>query len=238
VNEKIYKALTVAQQAIQPVAKDATNAHQKYQYASAESIIIEARQALGQAGLAFYLVGTTVRVDAHSIMVASYQLVHESGETLALTTEFPVVPGNGRPLDKAVAIARTSSLAYMLRDLLLMPRVDETDEMNHDKWETPRERKEPPPRQSVQERMKKGGSLSERLVAVADAYAKADTKEKHEAITAKTDALVKELGPTQKALLVGAMNAAMARILGEALPQEQADALQAIERLRASIGGA
>jgi hypothetical protein len=41
---------------------------------------------------------------------------------------WPVTLERGRPLDKAVAIASTSSLGYLLRDLLLMARVDPGDE--------------------------------------------------------------------------------------------------------------
>jgi hypothetical protein len=38
-----------------------------------------------------------------------------------------VVPERGRPLDKAFAVALTTSLSYLLRDLLQMPRGDEAD---------------------------------------------------------------------------------------------------------------
>jgi len=42
---------------------------------------------------------------------------------------WPVVPDRGRPPDKALASALTTSLAYLLRDLLLMPRVDPADDL-------------------------------------------------------------------------------------------------------------
>jgi hypothetical protein len=37
----------------------------------------------------------------------------------------PIVPGKGRPSDKAVACAKTYDLRYMLRVLLLLPQVEE-----------------------------------------------------------------------------------------------------------------
>jgi hypothetical protein len=56
-------------------------------------------------------------------------LLHTSGERMEITIAWPVVPDRGRPLDKAVASAATTSLSYLLRDLLLMPRVDEADDI-------------------------------------------------------------------------------------------------------------
>ena len=38
---------------------------------------------------------------------------------------FPIIEDKGRPLDKALAGALTTSLAYYLRDLLLIPKQDE-----------------------------------------------------------------------------------------------------------------
>ena len=43
---------------------------------------------------------------------------------MGLKYETPIIPDKGRPMDKAVATARTYALGYMLRDLLLLPRVE------------------------------------------------------------------------------------------------------------------
>ena len=47
-----------------------------------------------------------------------------------MTLDWPIIPEKGRPWDKAHAGALTSSLAYFLRDLLLMPRVEEGTDMD------------------------------------------------------------------------------------------------------------
>jgi hypothetical protein len=59
-----------------------------------------------------------------------FLLIHPSGESIPLEITWAVCPDRGRPLDKAMATANTSALAYLLRDLLLMPRVDPQEEMD------------------------------------------------------------------------------------------------------------
>lgn len=68
-----------------------------------------------------------VKVEDIAIRLAvHYRLVHESGESLDFDPfSVPVLPEKGRPIDKAEAGARTYALSYFLRDLLLIPRVDE-----------------------------------------------------------------------------------------------------------------
>ena len=57
--------------------------------------------------------------------------------------DWPIVTGKGKPLDKAVASARTSSLGYLIRDLLVAPRVHPTDDMDHSRW-SQAEKRNPP----------------------------------------------------------------------------------------------
>ena len=61
-----------------------------------------------------------------------FELCHPaSGESQTDKADFPAQLKKGTPLDKAVAAALTTSLAYWLRDLLLIPRVDhEMDKRN------------------------------------------------------------------------------------------------------------
>lgn len=60
-----------------------------------------------------------------------FRLVHESGEALDFDPfGVPVLPEKGRPIDKAEAGARTYALSYFLRDLLLIPRVDEGSDVD------------------------------------------------------------------------------------------------------------
>lgn len=129
------KALAVAIANCKPVSKDGKNAFHKYKYATADAIIEEARSALSGAGLVLLpleasLNGTERNGPDRFELVRTFVLLHSSGEMTPLRVCWPVVPDNGRPLDKATAIADTLSLSYLLRDLLLMPRVDPTDDMN------------------------------------------------------------------------------------------------------------
>lgn len=124
-------ALSTAQQRCRGVPKDATNSYHRYKYASAEAVIAEAKAALADSGLA--LVPTSQAVvekgqDRFELM-RSFLLLHSSGESLPISVEWPIIVEKGRPLDKATAIGTTLSLAYLLRDLLLMPRVDPEDDL-------------------------------------------------------------------------------------------------------------
>ena len=131
-------ALVVAQRHLPGVLKDAANTFHRYKYVSSESMIRECRAALHEAGLALIPVSETIRpapelaaFGAAAVLSASWELFHgPSGESTPLTWEWPVVPEKGRPLDKALASARTTGLGYGLRDLLLAPRVDHEDDMD------------------------------------------------------------------------------------------------------------
>lgn len=133
---KIAAAIVSATQAAQAVTKASVNQFDRYKYASAESIISEAREALTSAGLAVVTNGWSVgwpsegdERPAH--LVVRYRLVHVSGETFDPDPcETAIIPIKGRPYDKAEATALTYSLAYFLRGLLLLPRVDEDAEVD------------------------------------------------------------------------------------------------------------
>lgn len=131
----LARALAGAQARAKAVEKDAQNTFHRYAYASAEAILGEAKLALEGSGIAVVPTSDTVeRVGPEPSTLELRRvvtLVHQDGESLALSTVWPIVPDKGRPLDKAVASARTTSLAYLLRDLLLMPRVAEGEDMDH-----------------------------------------------------------------------------------------------------------
>lgn len=128
-NEKLAAALVQAQKAARAVEKGSTNSFHKYNYASAEAIITEAKAALAEAGLAL------VRADVErgeyagpgdikqQEMIVSYVLYHECGENQQFVSRGTVVVERGRTVDKAENTALTNMLAYFLRDLLLLPRV-------------------------------------------------------------------------------------------------------------------
>lgn len=129
------KAMVRAISCCHAVEKNSTNSYHKYRYASADAIIETAREALASAGLALLPMEASLNGSERSgpdrfELVRTFVLLHESGEMTPLRVCWPVVPDNGRPLDKATAIADTLSLSYLLRDLLMMPRVDPSDDLN------------------------------------------------------------------------------------------------------------
>lgn len=132
------KALVAAINACHPVQKEGRVSYGKtnYGYATADAIIEEGRKALSSAGLALIPVEASLNGSEREgpdrfELVRTFALIHSgSGEVTPLRVCWPVVPDTGRPLDKATAIADTLSLSYLLRDLLLMNRVDPSDDMN------------------------------------------------------------------------------------------------------------
>lgn len=129
------KALAQAVSACHAVEKSSTNDYHKYRYASADAIIEEGRKALSAAGLVLLPIEATVNGFEREgpdrfELIRTFALLHASGEITPLRVCWPITPEKGRPLDKAAAIADTLSLSYLLRDLLLMPRVDPSDDVN------------------------------------------------------------------------------------------------------------
>lgn len=156
---KLFVALIAAQKSIQGVVKTGKNTHQKYAYATTESMIRECREALHGQGLTLITTASTIldstpptvepewvkklgngREGIATMLAAlhpthlakEYLLVHESGEVASLRQQWPIFVENGRGPDKAVAAALTASLGYFLRDLLLIPRVNSEDELDSD----------------------------------------------------------------------------------------------------------
>lgn len=141
-------ALLVAQSALNSVGKDAKNQFHKYSYTSAEGMIGACRDALHGAGLVARR--TTWKIDPtigeFGILISTMVVAHpESGVTLSDEIVWAIVPEKGRPFDKAMAGALTSSLNYWLRDLLMVPREDETMDSRDDREYTPRSPARPAP---------------------------------------------------------------------------------------------
>jgi hypothetical protein len=122
----LFAALVKAQHSVRPVEKDSKNSYHQYKYASSEDVISEARSALSNNGLAFAVTAYRISHGETGMMLhASYVLAHLSGECLEVQSETPIIPEKGRPEDKATAAAETYNLAYTLRGLLLIERVEE-----------------------------------------------------------------------------------------------------------------
>jgi hypothetical protein len=137
----LYAALSKAQADMQPITKEGRSFFKlknggtvDYKYASTEQVIVIAKDALTANDLAFtrleYSWGDPVGNEAPASIACVWRLSHKSGEFVDSKTVWPVIPGLGRPLDKALAAALTSSLGYALRDLLVAPREDEKDAMD------------------------------------------------------------------------------------------------------------
>lgn len=130
---KLSDALATARDRCKAASKDGYNDFHKYKYASADEVILTAKEALAGTGLAIIPQAQELTVvSAGNLSLYALNrtifLSHSSGEYVPLTIRgWPVVPERGRPLDKAFAVALTTSLSYLLRDLLQMPRGDDAD---------------------------------------------------------------------------------------------------------------
>lgn len=130
-------ALVAAQRAAVGVHKSSRNGFHKYDYASAEQIIWVATKALTGAGLALICAESEIIGDGQLYLRRRFVLCHEAGGERALSQVWPIVPEKGRPLDKAVAAADTAGLGYLLRSLLLLPRVERGTDLDEPRGDEP-----------------------------------------------------------------------------------------------------
>jgi len=147
----LASALLAAQKALPSVGKDAKNSFHHYAYVSAEAMIGACREALHGAGLTVRRAGWKFDGSPEGgIVNSTFVLTHgPTGESVSDEIAWICVPEKGRPIDKAMAGALTSSLGYYLRDLLLVPREDESemDRRDDTKYE-PRKAAAPAPARS------------------------------------------------------------------------------------------
>jgi hypothetical protein len=127
--KNLASALLAAQKALPSVGKDAKNSFHHYSYVSAEAMISACRDALHGAGLTVRRAGWKFDGSPEGgIVNSTFVLTHgPTGESVSDEIAWICVPEKGRPIDKAMAGALTSSLGYYLRDLLLVPREDESE---------------------------------------------------------------------------------------------------------------
>lgn len=155
----LHQALLKAQQHIIKIEKDATNDFHKYSYASSEAMITAAREALHVAGLLTLRTHWELEMgDNIGKLTSHMQVIHpDSGQTLEEVIPWPIIPAQGRPFDKAVASALTTSQSYWLRDLLQIPRTDpeiEMDKRDDRDYRPPKARPSAPPVQPAAETVK------------------------------------------------------------------------------------
>ncbi len=123
----VWAALKEAQQSIEAVGKGSQNQFHGYNYTSAEDMLKACRKALHDAGLVAYRLSWKINSTEAGVMVSSHfciALADNDEESVCANVEYPAIPGNGRPLDKAISAALTTSFSYWLRDMLMLPRVD------------------------------------------------------------------------------------------------------------------
>ena len=123
---EMWTALRGAQLALNAVVKDAQNDWGKYGYTSAEEMIGQCRRALLDNRLVF----TRKRWGLQDSKVTSeFVLAHpDSGATMEFSNEMIVAAGKNP--DKTVLAALTTVMNYTLRDLLMVPRLDNQPEID------------------------------------------------------------------------------------------------------------
>ena len=142
--KELHAALAQAMGELRGVHHDARNKEQGYDYTSTEAVVREVRRALAKCGLSFVRVSSEYVVDREPSeaktragstytaeggwLVSRWLLCHSSGEALPVGPHyFPWATGPGRPRDKALGAAYTSSLGEALRSVLLIDRPDEPE---------------------------------------------------------------------------------------------------------------
>jgi hypothetical protein len=137
----LVRSLHAAQWEANRIDKDSKNTFSNYDYTSAESMMSMWTEISGRHGLSLFPVELNIRYSPGDppILQTTWLLSHIRGEDRTLTMEWPVVTGKGKPMDKAIASARTSSLGYLIRDLLIAPRIHPTDDMDHTRWSEPQQ---------------------------------------------------------------------------------------------------
>ena len=143
----IYEKLLEAQKALQGVGKGSNNSFHNYNYTSEKRCWLHVEKlcirqdwpALEKAGK--LLATNTIQPLRWSNARCGYLKLEG---ILDSQFHYPICPGNGRPLDKAVSAALTTGLSYWLRDLLLLPRIDglEVDTRDDQNWNPEQERLE------------------------------------------------------------------------------------------------
>ena len=125
VNElgQTYAALAKAQADVQWVQKSASNDHHRYNYVPIDMMVRECKKALLNNDLVLVPCGWQI---TNTTAVGRWKLHHlGGGDTVDLVFEMPVLESKGRAGDKAYLAAQSSGLKYLLRDLLMVPMLEQ-----------------------------------------------------------------------------------------------------------------
>ncbi len=131
-HNSLEAALVAAQGSVTAVKKDGKNSYAGWAYATADELIAESKKNFKGAGLAFDRKSDKlVYLEGNPLIESVFNLTHgATKEVTEYTSNWPVIEKKGTPLDKAYAAGLTSSLAYKIRDVLLIPKTNEDDSMD------------------------------------------------------------------------------------------------------------
>ena len=122
-----YAALAKAQYEVGPVGRDSRNDYHGFSFTSTENMILHAKDCLLKHGLVPEVVETMMTTEGGVMKLkVVFECTHaETGFTKVYPRELPIVPGKGRPDDKASLTSETSLYKYWFRGLLAVPMLDE-----------------------------------------------------------------------------------------------------------------
>ena len=173
--------MKAAQEQIKNVPKNGTNKFHHYDYTTAEDMIAACRHALHSNDLVAERTGWSLRFEdaVHTssaktgaavvtpccVVVSRMRITHvPTDEMHEDHTEYPALPEKGRPLDKAISGALSTSLSYWWRDTLQVPRCDYEVDIGQSGQvdDTPGPARQSEPRRTQQRSSGRGGATGSR----------------------------------------------------------------------------
>jgi hypothetical protein len=136
--ETLDEALLEAQKSVIGVLKDGRNKHHGFNYTRGESMIKFGRHVFHNFGLSLRTAGngTDTLPSGQDVLNSQYVLAHPASKMReVIPFSLPIVTHSekGNPIrtaDKAALGAATESLAYVIRDLLAVPRFEKDEDIN------------------------------------------------------------------------------------------------------------
>jgi len=165
---ELFAALAEAQARVGSIGKDGHNAHGKYNYATADSMIRGGREARAGTGLSLLTTWTVRPLDLDdvpadagqwpsAIVTLHWTLAHSSGGRISSSLAICAIESRQRPPDKAVAAAATYAEGFIERNLMRLDRAepDRDDVDSREEKETAPARRPQAPRQQQRQRQER-----------------------------------------------------------------------------------
>lgn len=162
-------ALYAAQHSLHAVAKDRRNEFSKYNYVSVDGMVSACRDALHENGLMVSRSSFSIDLATNTLVNRFVLVEPETGASRSYETPWLFFEEKGKPIDKALAGALSSSLNYFLRDLLLVVREEEgnMDRRNDKDYVPPRREDKKKHDQRTYESMADDAAPRTRLMALS-----------------------------------------------------------------------